>query len=243
MNLVDIREKAYPPEKALVEKANNPASYYVYRPLSWPFTWLGLALSFSPMQVTSIGLLCAIVGLVLLGMGYSIWGALVINMAYLFDQVDGNIARITKQTSARGAWLDSMVGFLYSSFALLALAFGLAREPQLSGILSFLPFPNMLTLSQFILTCGALGSAAIVTRKMAVLTATDHASVDRPTIHNKFASRSKFFSLPKLLNSYALIALLLATILNLSADYVWVYSLYQIMLLLFVFVYTYRHLD
>jgi phosphatidylglycerophosphate synthase len=194
------------------------------------------------MQITGIGLLCSIAGLVLLAMGATTWGALLLNLAYVFDQVDGNVARITKQTSTRGAWFDSLVGFLYSSFTLFALAFGLAREPQPNALLTYLHLPNIFTSSQFILACGALGSAAIVTRKIAVLTATMQASNDSLTIHSKFASRSFVFSLPKVLNSYALITLLFAAMLHLSTAYLWVYSLYQILLFILVFMTTYRHL-
>lgn len=72
----------------------------------------------TPNQVTLIGLVSAIASGFCFWQGYFIIGAVFFWISYMFDCVDGNLARITKQGSKLGAFLDTFTDnlkiFIYS---------------------------------------------------------------------------------------------------------------------------------
>ncbi len=94
---------------------------YVARPMAAPLVMLFSKTSITPNQVTFLG------ALVFLGVIASLvcvsgsWGivaaALFLELAYLFDCADGQLARITGKTSMVGAYLD----FLIDEFKALGL--------------------------------------------------------------------------------------------------------------------------
>lgn len=234
----ELRTKAYPPEKAIEERRNNPASYFVYRRLSWPMTWLSYRLRIRPNQITGLALIFTLLGLARLVLLPDFWGPLFLNIAYVLDQVDGNVARLTGQTSISGLWLDSLVGFLYSTFYLLALAAGLSFEPDFST-LSLID----ISLSQdTVLLFGLLGSGAIAVRKMGVKMANEQTSQSQSKSIG-FSKKAGWYSLPKVINSFAILALLLASVLGLQVEYLILLSLYQIALSIVVSSVLYRRLD
>ncbi len=94
---------------------------YVARPLAAPLVMLFSKTSITPNQVTFLG---AVVFLGVIGALVAIpgaWGmvvaALMLELAYLFDCADGQLARITGKTSMVGAYLD----FLIDEFKALGL--------------------------------------------------------------------------------------------------------------------------
>jgi len=61
----------------------------------------------SPNAITIIGFLLMIIVAFVLAKGYFFWGGILITVFALFDALDGTLARMTKQTSRFGAFLDS----------------------------------------------------------------------------------------------------------------------------------------
>jgi hypothetical protein len=238
--LVNLKAIAYPLRKADEEKRNNPASYYVYRRLSWPVTWVFLSLGVSPVQVTLVALALTLAGFVMLAAGHYVQGAVCLNLAYVLDQVDGNIARATKKTSPQGAWLDSMVGFLYSSFTLVIVSLGIwinSETKPLSSI--FLP-ASVHPLPDTVLIWGLLGTLAITVRKASVSLAQ---GAPRPGAAGEhFSAQGGLFVIPKMLNSFSVLLLLVAALSRVLTEYVIIYSAYQLVLMCFVCLLTFRRL-
>ena len=61
----------------------------------------------SPNAITIIGFLLMTIVAFVLAQGYLFWGGVLITVFALFDALDGTLARMTKQTSRFGAFLDS----------------------------------------------------------------------------------------------------------------------------------------
>jgi len=91
---------------------DSPVSKFIYRPLSRPLTQLLLHTPITPNQVSY---LVGIVGLVgcyltaLPGQTNLIWGAALVFISGIIDGCDGEIARLKLQSSAFGAWLDTII--------------------------------------------------------------------------------------------------------------------------------------
>ena len=61
----------------------------------------------SPNAITIVGFLLMSIVAFVLAQGYLFWGGVLITVFALFDALDGTLARMTKQTSRFGAFLDS----------------------------------------------------------------------------------------------------------------------------------------
>ncbi|MCH7886710.1 MAG: CDP-alcohol phosphatidyltransferase family protein [Candidatus Marinimicrobia bacterium] len=84
---------------------------YVIRHFSIRFTRLLLPTGISANQATFIFLISGMLGCVLLGFGsqsLAILGVILIQASYVFDCVDGEIARYNKQSSVNGVFIDSV---------------------------------------------------------------------------------------------------------------------------------------
>ena len=94
---------------------------YVARPLAAPLVWVFSKTSITPNQVTFLGALVFLGVVAALVALPGAWGLLVaaacLELAYLFDCADGQLARITRKTSMVGAYLD----FLIDEFKALGL--------------------------------------------------------------------------------------------------------------------------
>ena len=107
-------------------------TYKFIRPLSVYPTWVCLKLGIKPNQVTVFGFLLGILGCVLLSFGtYTtiILGALLINLNYLLDRVDGNVARMTNTTSQFGKILDVYCDYVIMVLTPVSLGIGLYFHP------------------------------------------------------------------------------------------------------------------
>lgn len=88
MNLAEIKKRSSEPYP------ENFWSYKVMRPLACHLTWVCLKLRITANQVTVINLLIGLSGCVLLAFGTHptiILGALLLNINYLIDRVDGDM--------------------------------------------------------------------------------------------------------------------------------------------------------
>lgn len=124
----------HPEEKECSDFQNHFWAYLVVRPLSFyiapVFIWLG----FSSNQVTLFGggVLLTGIGLLLATTSHSLLlvGALLINLWYLFDFVDGVVARYHNTTSALGAFIDWLIGMMYHTTLPLSVAVILYRTSE-----------------------------------------------------------------------------------------------------------------
>jgi len=122
-------------------RANDPLSQVrIYRYISFPLAKLLAKTPITANQVTALGLIASIALLFTLAMGTYpalIASAILIQLATLFDFIDGNVARIKKQSSIFGAWFDPVahqIGFLTLFFG---LAWGINNNPPayITGII------------------------------------------------------------------------------------------------------------
>ncbi len=105
-------------------------SFSINRKISHRLTpglaWLGL----TPNQVTLLALAAGLASGWMLFQGTpSAWivGALFFELAYLLDNCDGELARMTRATSGLGSWLDTVTDCLIHMTFFLALGFGVHR--------------------------------------------------------------------------------------------------------------------
>lgn len=126
MNLAKIREKsveAYP---------KNFWSLKVMRPLSCYPTWVFLKLGISANQVTTTNLLVGLAGCALLAFGTHltiILGAFLINLNYLLDRCDGDIARLTNTVTKFGGLADGLSDYLLEILIPISIGVGLYLHP------------------------------------------------------------------------------------------------------------------
>ncbi len=124
-SLAQIRA-SLPPEK---NRFDSLWVRFVLRPLSFPVAWVFLRLGFSANHVSYLAVLVSLLAAILMGTGernVAIVGAFLFNCFALLDCVDGNIARVRKQASPYGGFMDALGG--YMAFACVFPAAGIAAE-------------------------------------------------------------------------------------------------------------------
>ena len=90
-----------------------PVNYYFVRPVSFLLTYTVLKITEKPERVAFFGFGCGCLGCILLSAGgnVSLWPGLFFVATYsLFDAVDGNIARVTRNVTLFGKYLDGILG-------------------------------------------------------------------------------------------------------------------------------------
>jgi len=129
----DIRE-SYDTAKAEEEKYTEWAAYYIYRPLSFHITPFFLHLGLTPSNVTFISLLLAIsLPFVALWFPAPYLFVGIIGVIFsVFDCVDGNIARVTGQTSQKGGYFDFLADILHRVLLYLAIGIIISHTDWLS---------------------------------------------------------------------------------------------------------------
>ena len=86
----------------------------------------------TPDALTAFGLVASAVTAVLIGSGHLVWGVVGIAVSGLGDLLDGAVARRTGQSSARGAFFDSVADRVSDALLLGGVAWYLApRNPHL----------------------------------------------------------------------------------------------------------------
>lgn len=102
-------------------------SKYVYRNISCVFSYLFLKTSISANQVSLLMLLIGFVATIFFVVGWFISGIIALHVWYMFDIVDGEIARIKNQMSVTGAYLDHLIHYLNHPFIFVGMGFGIYR--------------------------------------------------------------------------------------------------------------------
>jgi len=156
-SLAQIRA-SLPPEK---NRFDSLWVRLVLRPLSFLVAWVFLRLGFSANQVSYLAVLVSLLAAVLMGTGernVAIVGAFLFNCFALLDCVDGNIARVRRQASPYGGFMDALGG--YVAFACVFPAAGIAAEHAKQQI----PFPVMDNLNFIIV--GAIAAISNLTMRL-----------------------------------------------------------------------------
>ena len=113
------------------------------RPISTRLSARLVATRITPNQITVISFLISLLGAGLLSVGqYAVGlvGGLLVQLASIIDGCDGEIARLKHMSSARGAWLDTVLDRYADMAVALAVtyAFATAHAGPLTWIVGFL---------------------------------------------------------------------------------------------------------
>ena len=134
--------------KQVVRKSNEPEPYarYVIRPISIYFTWIFVRTPLTANQVTVLQEVIGVTGAVLLGFGrveYALVGAFLLQLGYVLDCTDGEVARWKGQQSINGVFLDLIGHAIIIPGYMFTLGFGVWMqtgylEALIAGFLSAL---------------------------------------------------------------------------------------------------------
>lgn len=123
MSLKELYHQCVTPEKRKTDRL-IPWLYYVIRPLSIAITKPLLRTCVTPVAVTFVSMVAALVGFALVGFGYDVSirviGWLGFFVWAVLDCVDGNIARCKGLASDRGALWDATGGYMALSLIFFA---------------------------------------------------------------------------------------------------------------------------
>ena len=109
------------------KKEDSQLAIYIHRPISYPVTYLLVNMGLSAWTVSVFSAFVAFTGCLLICMdSYSMrWvGIILLHFWAVLDCVDGNIARVTKTQSDKGAFMDAESGYMVCAF--IYIAFGMA---------------------------------------------------------------------------------------------------------------------
>ena len=143
--IADIR-KSFSAEKARDELYGDWASALIYRPISFWVSPILIRLSIGATPVTifmlvlalSLPVLAAVLGPPAhAAIGIAAFACMVL------DCVDGNIARVTKTSSERGAYLDFLVDIVYRVSAYATLGYLADAEMSSPAMLAGYAFPTV----------------------------------------------------------------------------------------------------
>ncbi|WP_436666720.1 CDP-alcohol phosphatidyltransferase family protein [Latilactobacillus sakei] len=98
--------------------------FYVVRPLANLLTWVLLKLKLTANMATLISTIIGVIGEILLvttSNNQTLVGLIFINLWIVFDCIDGNIARTTKNSNKLGEYYDGLSGYTFVAFLYLAL--------------------------------------------------------------------------------------------------------------------------
>lgn len=225
----DVR-KGYTSEKARTDMTTQPWVYFVLRPLSFYITPSFINLKISANVATYLGLIPLVLGIIFILRGPAAYinvviGAILLNIWYLLDVVDGNIARFHNKATKFGALLDTFMGRL--GIALLFICLGI--ELYWAG-------PTRPTLNFGIIPPGwvwllmAVG-AALTELLRDVVSLKGQLLLEKKS-SNKAKSKMSFWSiLPKAIISSQLPAFLLAALINALGIYLAFYAFYKALVL------------
>lgn len=108
------------------------------RPLSYPIAWVFVRLKFSANQVSIFSIGVSLLAALMMAPGSGITvvvGAILFNVSALLDCVDGHVARVKKEASIYGGWMDALGG--YVTYTCVLLAVGIVAEA--TKPVSFMP--------------------------------------------------------------------------------------------------------
>lgn len=113
--------------QSLPKKKNSKSSWWVklvIRKLSFIFTYIFINLGCSPWGASMISVFVALLGAVMLSIDSTVCriiGVIMIEFWLVLDCVDGNIARVKKQSSEMGEFIDALSGYYVTGFVYAAI--------------------------------------------------------------------------------------------------------------------------
>lgn len=110
---------------------------YIYRFLATYFTFFLARTPLTPNQVSILSLLFALLAAVFFGFGnlqLAIIGVVFLQIGMILDYCDGQIARLKKLGSNRGAWFDVILGMIQNNLLILGVTIGLLRTHASLGV-------------------------------------------------------------------------------------------------------------
>ncbi len=129
-------EKIYQSAKRPVDLWTN----YLYYNFSMRFVWLIRKTSITPNHLTLFSLLIAAIGCFGFAIGTRpmvITGLVLVQISYVLDCADGQLARYKQQFSAIGGWLDQMADRIKEFCIYFSLAYGYTRFHTGASIWAF----------------------------------------------------------------------------------------------------------
>ena len=120
-SLATLRKQLQGPRKAVDTWYGKNVMRRVSIYLTWVFSQLGL----SPNIATTLSLISALLGAWFLSGAEWGLGVFFVNLWYLLDHVDGELARYYKRASASGLFYDTTINFLAQPLTLIGLGWGL----------------------------------------------------------------------------------------------------------------------
>lgn len=134
----ELREELQAPRRAV----DTWYGRYVMRSFSIYISAWALKRGWSPNQMTSLSLAAGVSGAVFLSLAWWGWGILFVNLWYLLDHSDGEIARASGKSSPSGYFYDTVVNFIVQPLFFLGLGAGLLQL-----------YPGFLTFGLIFLAC------------------------------------------------------------------------------------------
>lgn len=107
---------------AALKRVDGFFASYLTRWFSLPVVWVASKIGLSPHVLSFISLAFGLWAAWAFFLNKLIWGAILVQISFVFDCADGQLARYTGQMSKFGAWLDTMIDRLKEFFCLFALA-------------------------------------------------------------------------------------------------------------------------
>ena len=103
----------------------DPYAKYLIRPISIWFTWVFVRTRLSANHVTIIQEIFGIIGAVLFAYGKFVLGSIFLQIGFIVDNSDGEVARWKNQQSERGKFLDLIGHMIVIPFYFFGLGLGL----------------------------------------------------------------------------------------------------------------------
>ena len=130
----------------------DPYAKYFIRPISMWFTWIFVRTPLSANHVTIIQEIFGIIGAVLLANGRFVLGSIFLQIGFIMDNSDGEVARWKNQQSERGKFLDLIGHMIIIPVYFFALGLGLYLQQGqiITLIMGFLAGIFSLKLEKFI---------------------------------------------------------------------------------------------
>lgn len=130
----------------------DPYAKYLVRPISIWFTWLFVRTPLSANNVTIIQETFGIIGAVLFACGRFVLGAIFLQLGFIMDNSDGEVARWKDQQSESGKFLDLIGHMIVIPFYFFGLGLGLYLQQGeiITLIMGFLAGLFSLKLEKFI---------------------------------------------------------------------------------------------
>lgn len=230
VSVADIRQ-SYTNDKARSDLVAQAWSYYCLRPISFYLTPLFIRLGFSANAFSVLGLLPLICGMAFILLGASssfnfVIGAILINIWYLCDCIDGNIARFRGQASKFGALLDWLVGMFYHTCWPICLGVGLYFASSERLVFDFgLRLPNYFWL--------IIGTAELVAELLREVVSMQGRRIVGEQIVNNIDSKLSIKTvLPRAILSFQIPLLLVSSLMGTLGVFLVFYAVYNLITLI-----------